>query len=198
MGLFLEAAVAWTALHDITYVLDVARKGHMKRIVLSFLDEDFPHLAGMQYASDVDFGIRKAEYYGENLIPALIHHLLSDKKIEESRNWQKISGRLNAIVHLQNTLDNPFVIVSFNKTKVRAYSRIEAEFVIKSTISDDIYFVFLDTKSGRYYCKSAFRKEYTDYLENQSPMTILQKTKWINNIQTVLYSKPGYQPPENT
>lgn len=196
MGLFLDAANAWNALHNIRYILDIARSGKLTRIDLSFLDEDFPHLAGMHYARDVDFGIRKAEYYGERLIPALLSKRLDDVKIEESRNWDKISGRLTAVVNLQNTLDNEFSIVSFNKSKVRVFSQIEAKFAIKSTVSENVYFVFLDERSGRYYCKSAFRKEFTDYMENQSPMRVLQKIKIIDNITHTLFIKPGYVPDE--
>lgn len=196
MGLFLDAANAWYDLHNTGYILDIARRGRLTRIDLSFLDKDFPHLAGMQYARDVDFGIRKTEYYGERLISALLDKRLDDSKIEESRNWNKISGRLTAIVNLQNTLDNEFSIVSFNKSKVRGFSRIDAKFAIKSEVSKNIYFVFLDERSGRYYCKSAFRKEFTDYMENQSPMSILQKIKIVNNIPYTIFIKPGYIPDE--
>ncbi|MDD6916502.1 MAG: hypothetical protein PUJ07_09575 [Eubacteriales bacterium] len=74
----------------------IARSGKLTRIALFFLAEDFPHLAGMQYSRDVDFGIRKTEYYGERLMPAFPGKRLEDSKIEESRNWNKISGRLNS------------------------------------------------------------------------------------------------------
>lgn len=192
MGLFLDAAIAWSSLHNVNYILDIARKGKLERIELSFLDEDFSHLAGMQYAKDIDFGIRKAEYYGESLIPALLNKRMDDTKIELSRNWNRISGRLTAIINLQKTLDGEFIIVSFNKLKVRGYSQIDAKFAIKSMISGDVYFVFLDERSGRYYCKSAFRKENTDYSENQSVMTLLQKTKIVDDVKTVLYTRDGY------
>lgn len=194
MGLFLDAANAWRALHNISYKLDIARKGKLKQIELSFLDEDFPHLAGMQYAADVDFAIRKAEYYGEKLMPALLTGRMDDTKIETSRNWNKISGRLKAIINLQSTLDGEFIIVSFSKEKVRGYSQIDAKFAIKSSVSNDIYFVFLDERSGRYYCKSAFKKESVDYVENQSAMTLLQKIKVVNEIPNILYARDGYCP----
>ena len=194
MGLFLEAAQAWKNLHDVRYVLFVARKGEVKRIELTFLDEDFPHLAGMQYAKDVDFGVRPAEYYGNRLIPMLLHKRMNDGKIEKSKNWNRIEGRLTAIIHLQNTLDDDFVIVAFNNNKVKGYSQIVAEYAIKSMVSDDVYFVFLDQQSGRYYCKSAFRKEATDYTENQTRMTLLQKIKITQDREDILYKKDGYEP----
>lgn len=161
---------------------------------MSFLNEDFPHLSGMQYAKDVDFGIRKSEYYGAKLVPALLSKYLDDTKIEGSRNWSKISGRLTAIINLQTTLEHEFVIVSFNRTKVRGYCQIEAQFAIKNITSGDVFFVFLDERRGRYYCKSAFRKEFTDYIENQSAMTVLQKIKVVDGVQNILFTRSGYQP----
>ncbi|MBQ8788219.1 MAG: hypothetical protein IJZ58_01725 [Oscillospiraceae bacterium] len=194
MGLFLDAAKAWEILKDISYEFDVTRKGKLVRIELFFFEEDFPHIAGMQYAKDVDFGVRSAEYYGEKLIPALINKKIDDMEIEKSKNWNKISGRLSAIINLQNILDGEFEIVSFDNRKVDVYSKIDAKFAIKSTASSDIFFVFLDERTGKYYCRSAFKKEKTDYMKNQATQTILRKIKKINSNQIILYIKDGYQP----
>ncbi len=194
MGLFLDAASVWSNLYNVKYILEIARKGRLHKLELLFLNEDFPHLSGLQYARDVDFGIRKSEYYGDRLVPAILNRRMVDTKIEESRNWEKISGRLKAIINLQSTLDNEFVIVDFNKSKVRTFCQIDAKFAIKSIVSDDIYFVFLDEKSGRYYCKSAFKKEFTDYVENQAVMTVLRKIKIVGTDANVLYVREGYHP----
>ncbi len=192
MGLLFDAASAWHNLHNINYILEIAKKGKLTKIELSFFDEDFPHLAGMQYAKDVDFGLRHSEYYGDRLIYALLDYKMDDSKIESSRNWSKINGRLNAIINLQSTLDGEFQIVAFNKNKVPGYSELSAKFAIRKTMSDEIYFIFLDEKSGKYFCKSAFRKENTDYFSNQTKMTILRKIKIINGEPTTLYTKEGY------
>ena len=194
MGLLLDAAKVWDSLHNTYYIMDVARKGKLQRIELSFSSEDFSHLAGMQYAQDVDFGIRKSLYYGERLIPALLSGQMNDEKIENSRNWEKISGRLSAIINLTKTLDGQFVIVSFNNTRVKGYCKIAAKYAIKNVISGDMYFLFIDERSGQYYFKSAFKKEDVDYTENQPVLTMLQKIKVIDNARSVLYSREGYQP----
>ena len=198
MDLLLEAAKAWDSLQSVRYIFDVAKRGKLKRIELSFAYGDFPHLAGMQYAEDVDFGIRKSEYYGQLLIPALLSGRMDGSKITAGRNWGRISGRLVAIKNLQNTLDNKFIIVSFNKRRVKGYSQLNAEFAIKSTVSDDVYFVFLDERSGRYYCKSAFRKESIDYTENQSRLTLLQETKIMDGTPIILFTKEGYSPEDES
>ena len=194
MGLLLDAAIAWNDLSNISYVIDVVKNRKKEQIELTFLSEDFPHLAGMQYATDVDFGVRKAEYYGGKLIPILLNKRIDDSRIEKGQNWDQISGRLSAIINLQNILDNDFKIVSFNKYKVRGYCTIDADFLIKSEISKDIYFVFFDKESGRHYCRSAFRKSIKDYTENQTPVIVLQKIKIVKDIPKTLFLKPGFDP----
>ncbi len=68
--------------------------------------------------------------------------------------------------------------------------------MIKSSISDQIYFIFLDRETNQYYCKSAFAFNHTDYIQNQSKMTLLQKIKITDDTQQVLFIKDGYIPDE--
>lgn len=185
MGLLLDAAMAWKELCNICYIFDFARKGKLYRIHLSFSSEDFPHLAGMQYAEDVDFGLRRSEYYGERLMSVLLSKRMDDNKIEASRNWSRISGRLAAIVNLQNTLDSEFAIVAFSKKRVKGFCQIEAKFAIKNIVSGDTFFVFLDEDSGRYYCKSAFKQERIDYFAKK------QSSEWKFNC--IFYTSRIYQ-----
>ena len=71
MSLFLEAAQAWQQLMQTEYRITAVRRRKIDRFCLHFDPADFPHLAGMQYAKDVDFGLRPTEYYGEKLLLAL-------------------------------------------------------------------------------------------------------------------------------
>lgn len=192
MGLLYEAAKAWKDLNNKKYIFVAAHKGKKYEIELAFNDEDFPHLVGMHYAADVDFGLNKAEYYGDRLVNAIMNKILDSEKIEQSRNWDNISGRLTSIINLQNTLDNDFRIFRFNKNKVRVHSDIKAKYVIKNLITEEIYFVFLDESENRFYCKSTFKKNNIDYSENQTRLTILQKTKIVDNIPLLLYRKELY------
>ncbi len=80
MSLLLDAANAWNDLHHIRYMIHLAQRGSITKIESFFTDEKFFHLSGMQYAADVDFGIRKAEYTGAKLIPALLNKRINDEK----------------------------------------------------------------------------------------------------------------------
>lgn len=196
MCLFKQAAEAWLELVGTEYEIITGRKGKQYTIKLDFDAADFPHLVGMQYASDVDFGLRSSEYYGAKLIPALVDGKLDGTKIEKSRNWSKIEGRLKAIINLQKTLDSHFAISLFDPRNVRGiHSKIDADFVIKNPDTGETYFVFIsEDNNHRQYCKSAFAQEDIDFMDNQQKLTVLQNTKRINESATVLFTHPNYKP----
>lgn len=193
MCLFLEAARAWQRLPETEYRITAGRRGKTFSFALSFAFADFPHIAGMQYAQDMDFGLRPFEYYGEKLIPSILTSKLEASRIEQSRNWSRIKGWLNAVVHLQETLDSEFLIARFNPKLVRVNSKIDAEYVIKNLQSGEIFFVFIDKgKDQCYDCKSAFEKTTVDFLENQAILTMLKKEKIVDGSVTLLFQHPNY------
>ena len=178
MCLLREAAHAWQQLTGTEYRITVGRRGKKSSFALSFSFADFPHVAGMQYAQDVDFGLSGK---------------LEAANMERSLNWPRIKGRLNAIIHLQETLDTEFLIARFRPNLVRIHCKIDAEYIIKNLHSGEVFFVFIDKGTGqRYYCKSAFERTTIDYLENQAVLTVLKKEKVMNGIPTLLYLHPNY------
>lgn len=191
MSLFLEAAQAWQQLMQTEYRITAVRRGKIDRFCLHFDPADFPHLAGMQYAKDVDFGLRPTEYYGEKLLFALLRGKMDGSRIEKSRSWEKISGRLRAIIRLEQTLESDFLLARFDPGRVYCGSKINADFVIQNRDSQEIFFVFIDkSNESRYYCKSAFQKAGVDYIQNQSILTVLKKEKWGTGAWQVLYRHP--------
>ena len=194
MSLFLKAAQAWQKMVATEYHITAGRKRKTVSFSLDFDLADFPHLAGMQYAQDVDFNLRPSEYYGEKLIPALLSGKMDGNKIEKSRNWERIKGRLNAIIGLQDTLDSEFAIALFDPARVHTNSRIDADYIIQNLHSGEIYFVFIDeNKEHRHYCKSAFAKNNVDYMKNQPLLTVLKKEKIENGVSRTLFQHPNFK-----
>lgn len=195
MCLFKQAAQAWLNLIGTEYEIVTGRKGKKYTIKLDFEAADFPHLAGMQYARDVDFNLRPSEYYGEKLIPALVDGKLDGTRIEKSRNWSKIEGRLKAIINLQKTLESNFAIALFDSSRVKGTnSRIDADYLIKNTDTGETYFVFIDEdKNQRQYCKSAFEQDSIDFMDNQQKLTVLKNTKYQDGLDVVLYVHPKFK-----
>lgn len=195
MGLFLDAAQAWSLLLPVKYQIILGLRKKTYEFELVFDPIDFPHLAGMQYARDVDFKVPAKYCSGTSLLPSLISGRLNDSLIESSRNWNRIEGRLRAIIGIQKTLDGVFSIYLFDPKKVSGYSKIASVYLIKGDDSGDTFFVFIDKENGRAYCKSAFMEESVDYSSNQSKLTLLKKVKTVNDEVVDSYTYPGYKAP---
>lgn len=197
MGLLYDAAVAWDGMHSTTYDLLLGRAGKLfEPVALNFLPEDFPHLAGMQYANDVDFNISRAERFGEKLVGKIIAKDFDDALIEKAENWdRRIKGRLCSLLALERTLDSEFLIFQFDKRKVKGGSDIDAKYVIKNKTTSFAFFVFLDKKeSSRWYCKSIFPYEVADYTAGQTRLTVLKKQKRISGEIRIDYTHKNYIP----
>ena len=198
MGLLFDAAKAWNALSNITYRIEVGRKGKQSSIELTFDLADFPHVAGMQYAKDVSFSLRPAQYYGSKLVPVLLSGTMDDSLITKSQSWDRIEGRLKAIINLQNTLEGEFIIAQFFPKRVPGFCSIQAKYVIKNSVSGEVFFVFLDEEYGRYFCKSAFQSDELDYTLNQPILTVLEVTKKSAGNTTLLRRHASYKGPMKT
>lgn len=196
MCLFEQAAKSWLHFIENKYEIIAGSKGKSYIIKLDCEAADFYHLSGMHYANDVDFNLRPSEYYGEKLVFALVDGKLDGTRIEKGRNWPKIKGRLNAIINLQKTLESNFLISRFDPEQVKGTnSQIDADYLIKNLDTDEAYFVFIDEDNNhRQYCKSAFKQEKIDYMNNQQKLTLLKTTKQVNGVEQILYVHPNYRP----
>jgi len=193
MSLLRRAAVAWMQLVGTEYIIVAGRKGKLHQIRLQFAYGDFPHIAGMQYARDVALNLNPNEYYGEKLVPVLISGKLDGKRIETSRNWPKIRGRLSAIINLQKTLETHFELAQFDPKKVKTNSKIDADYVLRNARTGEVYFVFIDEDAEhRQYCKSAFERTGVDFMLNQPLLTILECRKCTQQETVILYRHPNY------
>ncbi len=197
MGLLHDAAIAWDGLRNTTYYLLLGRAGTLcDSVTLDFAPEDFPHLSGMQYTDDVDFGMSRAERMGKKLIRKIVDKEVDDALIEKSDNWTKrVKGRLRSILELENTLDSDFLIFKFDPAKTKNCSGINAKYVIKSNTSNLSFFVFVDEKnSNRWYCKSIFSFSHADYTAGQTRVTVLKKQKRVAGELVWDYTHKNYRP----
>lgn len=196
MSLLFDAAVAWENLRDTEYYLLLGRKGKAAVLpCLKFLPEHFPHLAGLQYAKDIDFGVNRAELRSGKFISKIIKQEIDAKAIEKAEQWSSIiSGRLEGIIELESTLDSDFLIYSFNSKRVPHGTTIEAKYVIKNPSSGITFFVFVDEDNGGWFCRSVFKESIADYTNNQAQFTVLKKQKRRGHEVILDYIHPNYKP----
>lgn len=64
MGLFLDAAIKWDQLSDTSYDITIGHRHVSKTLHIVFRPIDFDHLSGIHYAKDIDFGLHRREYRG--------------------------------------------------------------------------------------------------------------------------------------
>lgn len=195
MGLLYDAAAAWNSLQNTSYCFLLGRRGTWSSSVhLDFRPEDFPHLAGMQYAGDIDFRINKAEMRGRKFLPKIISGKIEDERIEKSANWEsKIRGRLKGILSLEELLDSDFLIYRFDPKKVPYGTKIEAQYVVKDTRSGTAVFVFVDSSRSRWFCRSIFQSDHSDYAVNQMRVSVLKKQKRIGTEVVLDHVNPNYR-----
>lgn len=196
MGLLFDAAVAWDNLYDTTYDFLLGRKGRWSSsFILNFSPEDFPHLAGMQYATDIDFGLNRAEIRSGKFIAKILSGEIDDELILKSAEWKnRLRGRLEGITLLEETLDNNFEIYKFNPGSVPFGSRIDAKYVIKNARTGVTFFVFVADDDERWFCRSIFQLKVADYTRNQTHITVLKKKKHKNGEVILDYTHPHYKP----
>ena len=196
MGLLFDAAVAWVNLYDTTYDFLLGRKGTWSSSFrLSFLPEDFPHLAGMQYATDIDFGLNRAEIRSGKFIERILSGEIDDELILKAAEWEnRLRGRLEGIILLEETLDNDFEIYKFNPNCVPFGSRIDAKYVIKNVRTGVTFFVFVAGDDERWFCRSIFQLRVADYTKNQARVTVLKKQKICGGEMVIDYLNPHYRP----
>lgn len=194
MSLLHDAAVAWSKMYNTKYEFLLGQRNKSERVILTFSPEDFPHLAGMQYANGVDFGIRRAEVMSQKFVQKVIDGNVNVERIEKAEKWNQIEGRLSSIIDLECALDSDFEIRSFNPKRTRHGTTIEARYVIKSNSSKLTFFLFVDEASGRWFCRSIFRYGVVDFTDNQSPVAVLKKRKYVDNELIIDYISPSYKP----
>lgn len=196
MGLLRDAAIAWNNLQNTTYELLLGWKGKQSySFVLTFCSEDFPHIAGMQYTTDIDFGLNRAEVRSSKLIFKILRGEIDDSQIEKSTEWAcKLRGRLEGIICLEQALDTDFEIYRFDPKRVPHGSRIDAKYVIKNIHTGSTFFVFVDEAANRWFCKSIFQLNVADYTTNQTRLTVLKKEKRKNGAILFSYTHPHYKP----
>ena len=107
-----------------------------------------------------------------------------------------IKPRLEALIHLKNSLDNDFNLYSLMPRMYPFYTNIKADYLITSYIDIDSYiFIIHTTPSGdakcNFLCCSAFTKGERDYEANQRKYTLLKKVRLHipTNTSTIILNK---------
>jgi len=179
MNLLQQSAKAWKEIIEYQYLLTYGYKNKLHQINLTFSLEDYPHLAGFQYAKDIAL----PNYSNSKVADRILEEKISFEEFQKAADYEKmIKPRLEALVHLKESLDNEFNFYSFMPSMYSFYTSIKADYLISSHFKIDSFIFIIKVNSHGevkcdFACCSAFEKGDRDYETNQRPRTLLKKER---------------------
>lgn len=178
---------AFSKLLDIEYVIILGRKSQNVTLQIEFRKIDLHHLLGFQHLIDRP----ELNHDREKVFNDLKKRKISAKHIEKSHHYTKIKGRVDFLPYLEEIFDDNKTIFKYNEA-MNNFSLIKFEYLLKNEILSKNVFTFLSkTKNEKYFCRSFFPQEKTDYSIGQTPWTLLYKKKINkkNGNEIILYDR---------
>lgn len=193
MDILKQSALTWKELTEYRYQFIYGYKKTLYPITLTFSNEDYPHLAGFQYMKDISL----PNYSSAKIADRILEGKITFEQIQKAAQYEEmIKPRLEALVHLKNSLDNDFNLYSFMSRMYPFITNIKADYLITSHLVIDSYvFIIHTTPKGDakcdFLCRSAFAKGDRDYETNQRKRALLKKERIhiASNTTTVLLNK---------
>lgn len=188
-----QAASVWKKLAEYRYIFTYGYKKQLYTINLTFSMEDFPHLAGFQYLKDLTL----PRYNPSKTVDRILDTTIKYEQIIKGAQYEEmVKPRLEALVRLEDILNNEFLLFSYMPKMYPFTTMIKADYLISSHLNM-ISFVFIIQTSPNgeakcdYLCCSAFTKGERDYETNQRTRAILKKERIHipSNTRTVLLDK---------
>ena len=173
MNSLYQAAQKFNKLLGIKYEIMLGKKGNTILFELSFSKNDFYHLAGLHYLTD----IRNLKNDRAKIFDKLLADFDFSEKIIKSDFYGKIQERINHLANFESIIDSNKTIFKYNETE-RPFSKIKADFLLKNKEEYENLFLFLAYRNeSECFCRSFFPDNRVDYAENQITMSLLRKKK---------------------
>lgn len=179
MDLLQQAAQAWKEITEYRHLFTYGYKKQLYPINLTFSLEDSPHLAGFQYMKDISL----PNYFSAKIADRILEGKILFGKVQEAAQYENmINPRLEALVHLKESLDNEFNLYSYMPRMYPFITGIKADYLISSHFSvENFIFIIKANAQGElkcdFLCCSIFEKGDRDYETNQRPKTLMKKER---------------------
>ena len=129
MNLLQKSAKAWKEIIEYRYLFVYGYKKQLHPINLIFSLNEYPHLAGFQYAKDIAL----PNYSSAKIADRIIEGKISFDTLKKATQYEDmIKPRLEALIHLKESLDNEFNLYSFMPRMYPFYTTIKADYLISS------------------------------------------------------------------
>ena len=116
----------------------------------TFSLEDYPHLAGFQYMKDISL----PNYSSSKIADRILEGKILFEKVQKAAQYEEmIKPRLEALVHLKESLDNEFNLYSYMPRMYPFITGIKADYLISSHFSvDNFIFIIKANAQGELKC----------------------------------------------
>lgn len=173
MDELMKCATAFDKLLNVQYRIVVAKKGTMRKIILSFNSCDFHHLAGLGKLKDLSVSRENRD----NVYNRIIQGNITGHIVKQSRYYICIDNRFEPLSALESLIDSNEIVFRYNSKK-NVHSMIDADYLLSSKHNNNDVYIFLKEKQDSlYFCRSFFPKDTKDYTAGQSRYTLLYKEK---------------------
>ena len=168
MDLLQQSAQAWKEITEYRYLFTYGYKKQLHPINLTFSLEDYPHLAGFQYMKDLSL----PNYSSAKIADRILEGKILFEKVQKAAQYEEmIKPRLEALVHLKESLDNKFNLYSYMPRMYPFITGIKADYLISSHFSvDNFIFIIKANAQGELKCDR-------DYETNQKARTLMKKER---------------------
>lgn len=203
MDLLQQSAHAWKEITEYRYLFTYGYKKQLYPINLTFSLEDYPHLAGFQYIKDISL----PNYSSAKIADRILDGKILFEKVQEAAQYEyMIKPRLEALVHLKESLDNDFNLYSYMPRMYPFITNIRADYLISSHFNtDNFIFIIKANSKGElkcdFLCCSIFEKGDRNYETNQRSRTLMKKERIhiASNVTDILLDRLSSQAkPENS
>ena len=167
MNLLQKSARAWKEIIEYRYLFVYGYKKQLYPINLIFSLNEYPHLAGFQYAKDIAL----PNYSSAKIADRVIEGKISFDTLKKATQYKDmIKPRLEALIHLKESLDNEFNLYSFMPRMYPFYTTIKADYLISSHTYINNFIFIINTNSQNeskcdFLCCSTFETTIkADYL----------------------------------
>lgn len=170
-----QRAMAFKQLMNYRYDIKLGRKNKLYEFSINFEKSDFYHLIGFQKMTDLSFLKKSTGFIFSECLKGKITYSM----IQRSVFFDKLGYRFDSFDKLENILDSNNLIFKCNNNLMREYSKIEADYMMKYSKNDLIFYLFTEKRRNSEFqvCKSFFENDSVDYTRGQAKLTLLYKSK---------------------
>lgn len=165
MNILEQCVIAFEELLSLQYHFQISKKKRLENLIVEFEKSDFKHLIGLQYLKDIAMSKNSEKVFDAIMAGKITYEKIRNSVFYEqvTNSYANVKSRMEQFPKLKNFLETDNWILKYIKNR-NPYSKINADYVMESTIGEVTVYIFLRKKeNGRYCVCSFFVKDKIEY-----------------------------------